>query len=599
MTIDESPSAEQRIADLVEDVRRLGCRVDDLAARLLALEAGRATRLATALPPAAAAPATAATESEAVLGWVGRSHALQQIAVISFVLVVALLLRTLTDSRVLGLELGVVLGVLYSGLLIAWGSRRLARGRRPELLAACGGVLMCTVAMEAHRNFQVLSPSSVSWILLADLGVLTVVGLRWRSRAVLAVAALGTTVAALATDFPDPPFVPVATVLLAANLATVLAQRLPSTQWQRWVALLLTMFFWLLWSLKTRAAGQSPELAQPGLAATWFLPCAGAFALLFAVTAALRIARGTADAFDAFLPPANVVWSYGAAAVVLGRTAPRALGVVGLLVAVLHFAVAAVLWRLCRQGSTGSNVFLLAGTLLAVMAVPAVLDSQVFVLPVLASLAVGIAMAASASASAGLRASALLLQCLVAAVAVAGGLFAVPAAQPALHIAAAGALAMLALGHYRWTRVHQLPATTLLARFEAGSHASILLLWAAAAAAFGLLRLLAFGLLGAPAPADAGAFRCAQSVILNVSSIVLMLWGLRTREPQVLATAALVAVAGGLKVIGSDLLTASGVPLVVSVFSFGVAAAVGSVVLGRWQARRAAERGDGSGALSS
>ncbi|MHC4919582.1 MAG: hypothetical protein ACYTKC_08290 [Planctomycetota bacterium] len=33
----------------------------------------------------------------------------------------------------------------------------------------------------------------------------------------------------------------------------------------------------------------------------------------------------------------------------------------------------------------------------------------------------------------------------------------------------------------------------------------------------------------------------------------------------------------------SDLFTAHGVPLVLSVFSFGMAAAVGSVVLGRWQ----------------
>jgi hypothetical protein len=85
-------------------------------------------------------------------------------------------------------------------------------------------------------------------------------------------------------------------------------------------------------------------------------------------------------------------------------------------------------------------------------------------------------------------------------------------------------------------------------------------------------------------------------VILNLGSIGLMYWGLRGRDPQVLATAALVAVAGGLKVVGSDLLTASGVPLVVAVFSFGVAAAVGSLVLGRMQARRAAERAAGNGA---
>ena len=77
-----------------------------------------------------------------------------------------------------------------------------------------------------------------------------------------------------------------------------------------------------------------------------------------------------------------------------------------------------------------------------------------------------------------------------------------------------------------------------------------------------------------------------QPSSINLASIGLMLWATRTRDRYVLTTAVPVAIVGGLKVIAYDLRTISGVPLVLAVFSFGLAAAVGSIVLGKWQGQQ-------------
>ena len=112
--------------------------------------------------------------------------------------------------------------------------------------------------------------------------------------------------------------------------------------------------------------------------------------------------------------------------------------------------------------------------------------------------------------------------------------------------------------------------------------------WIAAIAAFGALRLATSETITTLGIGDGdNVFMGAQSVIVNVASIALMLWGIRARRGEILATAVLVAIFGGLRLLGSDLLGGHGVPLVLSVASFGAAAAVGSIVLGRWLGQRA------------
>ena len=80
-------------------------------------------------------------------------------------------------------------------------------------------------------------------------------------------------------------------------------------------------------------------------------------------------------------------------------------------------------------------------------------------------------------------------------------------------------------------------------------------------------------------------FRSGQSLLINRGALVLMYLALKGRNKELLMIAAIVALIGAGKVFILDLFGIKGVPLVLSVFSTGVVAAFGSVVMGRWQQR--------------
>ncbi|NUM56030.1 MAG: hypothetical protein HUU46_20515 [Candidatus Hydrogenedentes bacterium] len=58
---------------------------------------------------------------------------------------------------------------------------------------------------------------------------------------------------------------------------------------------------------------------------------------------------------------------------------------------------------------------------------------------------------------------------------------------------------------------------------------------------------------------------------------------------DLLASAVVVALIGATKVFAYDLLRTQGVPLVISVFAFGVTATAGSLIWNRWQRAAAPE----------
>jgi hypothetical protein len=85
------------------------------------------------------------------------------------------------------------------------------------------------------------------------------------------------------------------------------------------------------------------------------------------------------------------------------------------------------------------------------------------------------------------------------------------------------------------------------------------------------------------------AFGCAQSVLINTAAIVLIALAYLRHDKELRNVAIIVTVVGGFKVFAYDLLGAHGLPLVFSVFSFGMAAAVESIALGKWQKKPVAQ----------
>ncbi|HEX7573184.1 MAG TPA: hypothetical protein VF514_08820, partial [Bacteroidota bacterium] len=82
-------------------------------------------------------------------------------------------------------------------------------------------------------------------------------------------------------------------------------------------------------------------------------------------------------------------------------------------------------------------------------------------------------------------------------------------------------------------------------------------------------------------PGGPESFQCTQSIIINLAALGLGLYAFLTRNREIRNVAILVIAVGAVKSV-SDLLGTKGVPLVLSVFSFGLAAATQSITLSRW-----------------
>src|SRR5512138_878671 len=99
-----------------------------------------------------------------------------------------------------------------------------------------------------------------------------------------------------------------------------------------------------------------------------------------------------------------------------------------------------------------------------------------------------------------------------------------------------------------------------------------------------MLRIIVYQLLPALGGDPVIVFRCSQSIIINLAAIGLIVTASVLRHRELRNVAILVLLVGGVKVFLYDFIGTKGVPLVLSVLSFGLAAALQSIILGRWQA---------------
>jgi hypothetical protein len=78
------------------------------------------------------------------------------------------------------------------------------------------------------------------------------------------------------------------------------------------------------------------------------------------------------------------------------------------------------------------------------------------------------------------------------------------------------------------------------------------------------------------------AFQAGETIVINAGALALFLAARYKRNTEVKWVAVLVTILGGGKVFLFDLFQVKGLPIVLSVLSFVFAAAVGSLVLGKW-----------------
>jgi hypothetical protein len=202
--------------------------------------------------------------------------------------------------------------------------------------------------------------------------------------------------------------------------------------------------------------------------------------------------------------------------------------------------------------------------------------------PVLAAVAVGVAVLSDRWGSGAIRATSYLLQVYAVVSLSLNFLTDGFPASPLAGTVPSAALAAAALFHYRWCRRHVPPARSpLFETYDTEDLSGAVTLLAALTGFFFLLRAIAWWIILPVGPGGPETFQCTQSTIINLAALGLGLYAFRIRNREIRNVAILVIAVGAVKST-SDLLGTKGVPLVLSIFSFGLAAATQSITLSRW-----------------
>jgi len=600
---------EDRLSTLESRVEQLAARVEALTAKVDGISTQMDSFRSRPLNERTAARGDAVPDAaEEMLSWVRKSSLLQRLSTLCFLLVVALILRTVTDNRIIDLRLGSVIGMIYAAALMFIGWRRYARANPlAPIFTVCGTILMFTVIAETQARFHAL-PAVPAYILLMTTGLgAAAISYLYRAPAPVAVGNLGMCLAGAAVDYPSPFFPYLGIVLLTANLLGYLTARAHRYSWPRWILLLVTMFMVHLWGIKLGVSVLEGDKLPRMLAPAWFLPFLALFGAAYMTTAFLGIIRslpGKVPRFDLSLPTINVAWAFILAQyVVFAIGGSRiALGAVGVIAGAGHLAAATLLAAREPEKARGANAFVFAGAVLLALALPVALADFLLSLPVLAAVALWAATLSARWHSGSVRLTSYLLQIYAGAAlaVVVFGRVTIPSFWTAA--VSAGGLAATGLLQYRWCRSRKPPAESVFfSRIDKGDFGAVVILLAALMSAFLLLREIAqqaLSMILTP-PNVSNALLCSQSVIINLSAVALMLFALMRRNREVRNVAILVTLIGAVKVFLFDLFRAGGVPLVLSVLSFGLATAVESVILGRWARLSPPAQGNEEGTADS
>ena len=119
---------------------------------------------------------------EGVLKRAGTGSLLSRVETVWFALVVALILRTITESNIINTRFGSVLGMGYAAALIIAGWWLYSRkSRLAPVFPACGLLLLFSIVLETHARFESLS-TVMAYIILMAAGFMVVLILIMRRR---------------------------------------------------------------------------------------------------------------------------------------------------------------------------------------------------------------------------------------------------------------------------------------------------------------------------------------------------------------------------------------------------------------------------------
>jgi hypothetical protein len=574
------------LAVILEKINALETRVEALSKRIAHL--GVAVETGADLARPASIDALGLLESGEGLGeWLGKGALLQKVAIICFILVFALLLRTVADYGYVNDMAGSFLGLGYVGILAAIGVVFYVTGRRmANVFALSGFLLLFAIVFEGYGRFETISLGGAYAILLTALLTSAAVGIKYRGAGLLAVSLIGVAISCLALGFPRVHFPLSGLLLLAVNVGAIIAAARLAGARLKWPVTMLTLLFWALWAFKVYVPLDRGRPVPAYLYPEWLLPLLVCFVALYFVTYLRRyFSEVKLTAYDAVIPSLNVLLLLLAGGVVIKDywRQPWLLGLLALIAGLSHLGVG---WRLSRNDGGrlgGSGGAFVAGAMALGLAVSVVVGSAAWSICGWALLAYGLARFSGRCDSGVIRLLSYLYLVLALLRGLAGGLFAAGSAgifQPPL--AAAASLALFGFLQFSWCRHNPPPAGTLFARLDRHNHSPVVLLLVGLGGLYLASAMILDAIASLALVDPVNTMRCGRSIFVNVAAASLLIVGGRRQDWQLLGIAIFIGSVGCLKVFLVDLFSASGLPLVLSVLSFGVVAMVGSIIMGRW-----------------
>ena len=583
---------DAREKELSSRIQTLERQLERLSARMPDEEGARNTNPGPTIREREYPAGELSDVSEEVLNWAGRTALLPRLATLCFLLVVALMLRTVTDSGVINKLIGSGIGMSYATILMILGWYNYNRqSPLAPVFAASGAILMSTIVVETHAHFKSL-PLVPAYLTLMATGIgMALISRRFNAFTPISVGILGMCLAGAAIDYPHPYFPYLSLLLFTANLLGYFAAQLKRCSWLRWSVLLVTIAMLQLWGVQIVSALRGGGTVPPELLAAWFFPVITLFAATYLALALLGLIRGGTDTisrFDLSLPTLNVLWAFSIALYVTtarNNDGIFILGIIGVLIAIGHLAVSFWLAQRNGQGAYGAAAYTFACGVLLALALPAATGRLTLSLPILSLIAIFMAVMSRVWNSGTVRITTYLfhIYCSVALVYTLRG--EEITAMDAVNILPAGLLACIIFYQYLWCRWWP-PAedASFFSQFDHKDRSAVLLLVAGLICGFFMIRVAIFQTLQIiPAAMHQDIFRCSQSVFINGGAVALVLFAYLRRDKEIRNVAILVTLVGGVKVFLFDLLGTHGIALVSSVFSFGMAAAIESVALGKWQ----------------
>jgi hypothetical protein len=531
------------------------------------------------------------TGKESALSVGGVAALMSRGAVISLVLLLALVLRTLTDGGALDMKVGTVLGIGYATFLegIGWLMYRRKSPFAP-IFSISGALLLAAVVLETHASFGSISTLPAYLLLAVAGGGMAVISRQYKVAIPVSVGTMAVLLAAVTMDFPGTNFPALTLFLVAVNIMAFTAVTLPRAGWLRIVAFFFTTVIILMWGYKLRFAllsGVEPEvdalLGGPGR----FYTVVGFYTCFYIAYSVVAIWRDVADIrrpFDHVLPSLVAAWAYLTCLMVVNPSGANSkiLGVAGVVAATCLLGLAAIKGSRADTGSRGTTTFAFPAALLLALSFRDVSGESVIALAILSWGALSLAWLSFRWSSAGVRVTGYFLQATVLGAAFILLLMSPAGRSPLSTVLSMAVVAAASFIHYRLTRGSEPPGQNpYFTRFDKSDVSGAIPLLVSVGAGFLALRAVLFILL----TGSAAAFQAGETIVINTGALVFFLAARFRRNAEVKWIAVLVTILGGGKVFLYDLFKVKGVPVVLSVLSFVIAAAVGSWVLGKWQGK--------------